>query len=158
MNTFEKFKIIAWRAVYYHRRLTKLSPDYARCPSWCGLNRRKDRRWCDSCPVQLAFDQFKQECVDLADERGFDFESGAWTFEVLFGHLALVSELEAAHGETGYKPWWTIRTVRLVDAVRAERSRARRADDWRREKRAKRARRNKPGTRGGRYDDEDDED
>lgn len=136
MNTFELFRAVCWALIAHNERLAKLEeedPRFADCPSFCSRPEQDMKRGCPDCPVTMLAGELEEEVEEefqtIAERRGFGFgHVWKWSFRKLRADVDTIAALEAAHGDAGTNPRWTIRERILVSHLRALRSLHRRLE------------------------------
>jgi hypothetical protein len=108
----------------YQVLLADISPVYDECPSVCFKALKSDGEFCDACEIKVAKDIFKDETIQILDDRyGDDWKR----FEFLD---LLQSVIGIVNSEDDDKSTWSPATEVLYDAYLSQRNRIKRVDDW----------------------------
>ncbi len=111
------------RMLYHYRRLQALHPKYDDCPSWCPVEERDRRDFCEACEAGASFRAMRDGVADELRRRHQD-ALRSYSIETLVADATSALSLR--------RPRNALEEV-IAAIVRSERLKMRRVDDWNRE-------------------------
>lgn len=138
MNFVRRFRVVARKSIYFHKRVHKLGPGYYNCPSDCTRKQADMRNGCPTCEYMIQWNGFKAECEkEIAKNSPGPQADIDWPVSLILHYLNDVSTFDTQVRGKGYNPNWTVTTLALIGVYRDELQKSRAEDDWNREQEAK---------------------